>query len=423
MIPKLKHFRTKNFKGVISLLAGNSVARIVTTIGGLLLANYYGPQSFGLYNVFLSYILILAIVSSFRIDSIMILLKDSKQIRNLFSGALIVILLTNFVIITIMGLLQVFQFVNFDLSYYILFLCGLGSILTGWNLSQYYLFTKYKLFKQISFAFALAAITSVVFQAVFYFLGLHENGLIYGWMVGLTASFLYNLRVSRSRIDKVNFKLLQESIKDNIKIVKYTYPSDSINSIANNIMPILIIAYFSKIEVGVYAMAFKILATPLGLFSSAVSGVYFQRAANLYNVDNRALEKLTYKVIFSNVGLMLLFVLLMNSVGIYILEMFFDEGWEDLRMYILALSFWIVCRSAWSPISDLDAVIRRNQYSLIFNIYLLSTNFIGLYYGVYKQNFLYSAWAFSILSGIGYLSLLAFVLYSLRKDVKKQEVQ
>lgn len=420
MATQLKQFKTKNFRGVLSLLAGNSIARVTTTLGGVLLANYYGPESFGIYNVFLSYILILSILSSFRIDSIMILLKDYKQIRNLFSGALLVILLSNFVIISGMSLLQAFHLVRFDVSYYVLFLCGIGSILTGWNLSQYYLFTKYKLFKQISFAFALASITSVAFQTLFYFIELRENGLIYGWMVGLAASFIYNIRVSRSRINKVNFKLLQKSIKKNIKIVKYTYPSDSINSIANNIMPILIVAYFTTTEVGVYAMAFKILSTPLVLLASAVGGVYFQRAANLYGVDNRTLEKLTYKVILSNVGLISLFVILMNTIGIYILELFFKEGWEELRAYLLALSFWIVARSAWSAISDLDAVLRRNQISLIFNIYLLAVNFVGLYYGVYKNDFIYSAWLFSILSGIGYLSLTGFVLYQLRKEVNKQ---
>src|SRR5690554_2035135 len=420
MTSKLKQFKTKNFRGVLSLLAGNSVARMTTTLGGLLLANYYGPESFGIYNVFLSYILILSILSSFRIDSIMILLKDYKQIRNLFSGALLVILLSNFVIISGMSLLQAFHLVRFDVSYYVLFLCGIGSILTGWNLSQYYLFTKYKLFKQISFAFALASITSVAFQTLFYFIELRENGLIYGWMVGLAASFIYNIRVSRSRINKVNFKLLQKSIKKNIKIVKYTYPSDSINSIANNIMPILIVAYFTTTEVGVYAMAFKILSTPLVLLASAVGGVYFQRAANLYGVDNRTLEKLTYKVILSNIGLISLFVILMNTIGIYILELFFKEGWEELRAYLLALSFWIVARSAWSAISDLDAVLRRNQISLIFNIYLLAVNFVGLYYGFYKNDFIYSAWSFSILSGIGYLSLTGFVLYQLRKEVNEQ---
>lgn len=420
MATQLKQFKTKNFRGVLSLLAGNSIARVTTTLGGVLLANYYGPESFGIYNVFLSYILILSILSSFRIDSIMILLKDYKQIRNLFSGALLVILLSNFVIISGMSLLQAFHLVRFDVSYYVLFLCGIGSILTGWNLSQYYLFTKYKLFKQISFAFALASITSVAFQTLFYFIELRENGLIYGWMVGLATSFIYNIRVSRSRINKVNFKLLQKSIKKNIKIVKYTYPSDSINSIANNIMPILIVAYFTTTEVGVYAMAFKILSTPLVLLASAVGGVYFQRAANLYGVDNRTLEKLTYKVILSNIGLISLFVILMNTIGIYILELFFKEGWEELRAYLLALSFWIVARSAWSAISDLDAVLRRNQISLIFNIYLLAVNFVGLYYGVYKNDFIYSAWSFSILSGIGYLSLTGFVLYQLRKEVNEQ---
>lgn len=415
MKSKIKQLVTNNTRGVLSLLAGNTTARIVTTIGGLVLANYYGAESYGVFSVFLSYILIISILSSLRIDSMIALLRDTKQIINLFNGALLTILGANFTIISIISLLKYTGIIQFDLSYYLLLLIGLGSTLTAWNLSQFFLFTKYKLYKQISFSFALSAIISVLFQTLFYFTSNEENGLIYGWMIGLLASFIFNARVTKNRVRKVDYQLFKKSIQENIKVLKYTYPSDTINTIANNIMPILIIAYFTTAEVGVYAMAFKILTMPLVLLANAFGGVFYPKAASLYQRDNEALKKLTYNTILINVALITLFVIAMNTIGIYLLELFLKEGWEDLRSYILALSFWIIARSLWSSISDLDAVLRKNHYSLVFNIYLLLVNFIGIYYGVLKQDFIYSAWTFSILSGIGYIGLTSFVLYKLRK--------
>ena len=413
-----KQFQTKNFKGVVSLLAGNTISKVIVTVGGLLLANYYGPDSYGVYNVFISYIMILPVLSGFRLDNIMILQTGSKEIRNLFSGIVTITLFTTTIMISVMAILKLLNIASFQMSFFILLLTGIGAVLTGWNLSQNNLFTKFKLFKQISTAFVISSIFSVIFQAVFYFLGLTENGLIYGWIVGLIASFLYNLRVSKGQLTRVNIPMFRESVKEHINIVKFTYPSDALNAIANNILPILILFYFTKTEVGIYGMAFKILSVPLVLLSGSVSRVYFQKAVSLSQSDKKSLENLTYKVIFSNVEIIAGFVLVINTVGIFLLDLFLKDSWDGLGSYILALSFWILARSAMNPIASIVMVINKNHYSLIFNIYLLLVNFVGIYIGVQQNDFLYCVWIFSILSGIGYLVLLAVVLYNLKKDVK-----
>ncbi len=413
-----KQFQTKNFKGVLSLLAGNTISKLIVTVGGLVLANYYGPDSYGIYNVFISYIMILPVLSGFRLDNIMILQKGSKEIRNLFSGIVVITLVTTTLMISVMAILKLLNLASFQMSFFILMLTGIGAVLTGWNLSQNNLFTKFKLFKQISTAFVISSVISVIFQAVFYFLGLTENGLIYGWIVGLTASFIYNVRVSKGQLIRVNIPVFKQSVKQHIDIVKFTYPSDSINAIANNIMPILILLYFTKAEVGIYGMAFKILSVPLVLLSGSVSRVYFQKAVSLSQSNPKSLEKLTYKVIFTNLALIAGFVFLMNTVGIYLLDLFLKDSWDGLGSYILALSFWILARSAMNPIAPIVMVINKNHYSLIFNVYLLLVNFVGIYVGVQQNDFLYCVWIFSILSGMGYLVLLGMVLYNLKKDVK-----
>lgn len=416
-----KQFQTKNFKGVLSLLAGNTISKIIVTIGGLILANYYGPDSYGIYNVFLSYILILPVLAGFRLDNIMILQKGSKEIRNLFSGIVTITLFMTVLMISVMAVLKLSGLASFQMSFFVLILTGIGAVLTGWNTSQNNLFTKFRLFKQISTAFVISSVVAVIFQAVFYVSGFTENGLIYGWILGLTASFLYNVRVSKGQLIKVNIPVFKQSVKEHLEIVKFTYPSDSINAIANNIMPILILLYFTQAEVGIYGMAFKILSVPLVLLSGSVSRVYFQKAVSLNHSDKRGLEELTHKVIFSNVAIIFGFVLLINTVGIYLLDLFLKESWDGLGSYVLALSFWILARSAMNPIASLVVVIKKNHYSLIFNIYLLLVNFIGIYIGVQQNDFLYCVWIFSILSGIGYLVLLGMVLYNLKKNVKVSE--
>lgn len=414
-----KQFQTKNFKGVLSLLAGNTIAKSVVTLGGLILANYYGPDSYGLYNVFLSYIMILPVLGSFRLENIMILQRGSTEIRNLFSGILIVSMISISLMVGLMLLLKALGVFSFRLPYYLLLLTAFGGILSAWNLAQNNLFTKYKLFQQISTSFIIASVFSVVFQAIFYFLNWTETGLIYGWIVGLTASFIYNARVAKGRLLKVDFGLFKQSIREHKRIVQYTYPSDAINTIANNIMPILVLFYFTQAEVGIYSMAFKILSVPLMLLSDSVSRVYFQKAASLQHHDRSALYKLTKKVILPNVGIIFVFVLLMNTIGVYLLKIFLDSRWDSLGAFILAMSFWILARSAMNPISPVIVVINKNHYSLIFNLYLLLVNFIALYIGVVQNDFLMCIWTFSFLSGIGYLVLMVMVLINLKKNAEQ----
>lgn len=414
-----KQFQTKNFKGVLSLLAGNTISKVILTIGGLFLAKWYGPENYGVYTVFLSYIAILPSLTNLQLDSILMLQKSSKDVRNVFSGAIFLIFfLTSLLVLTVYSL-QISGCVDSDLPNNVILLCGFGGILTAWNLSQNAFFTKYKLFKQISTAYILASICSVGFQFIFYLLGWHENGLIYGWIVGLTASFLYNLRVSKGRLGKVDISAFKNSIRENKNILKYHYTSTVINTFANYILPILAIIYFSKLEVGVYGMAMKVLSTPLVLVASSVSKVYFQKSVHLYFHDRKNLQTLTHRICTSSFFIMLVFVLLVNTVGIYILELIFTgDEWVGLRKYLLILSLWILARSAINPIASIMVVINRNQYSLIFNVYLLIINLIAIFAGAYYDNFDYSLYIFTIGSSLGYFTQLLAILYDLKKLAK-----
>lgn len=416
-----KQFQTKNFRGVVSLLAGNTISKAILIIGGFYLAKWYGPESYGVYTVFLSYIVILPALSSLQLDNILMLQKGSKDVRNMFSGTVLIIFLITSLLVTVSSLLKGLGLIHIDLPFYIIILCGIGGILTGWNLTQNAMFTKYKLFKQISTAFILASLCSVTFQLVFYLIGWKENGLIYGWLVGLIASFFYNLRVSKERWERIDIRAFKKSVNEHINIIKYSYTSTALNTVANNILPIMVFAYFGKLEIGVYGLAIKILSTPLVLMASSISKVYFQKSVTLYHHDRKGLQGLTYRVCSLSFLVILVFVILINTIGIYILEMFFSGNeWVGLRLDLLVLSIWILARSAINPIASIMVVINRNQYSLIFNVYLLIVNLIAIYVGVSYNSFEYCLYIFAIFSSLGYVTQLIAILIDLNKIAKSE---
>ena len=413
MKSKLQKFQTKNAKGVLSLLAGNTVAQIILVLGGFVLGRWYGPEFSGTYNVFLSFVAILSILCSFRLENIFVISNSPREIRNLFS--VLIVVSTIAITLFFLGYFVVEQIIPLGTSLWIVFLSCLGAIFTAWYNIQTSLFTKYKLFRKISIGFVLNAIVTIAFQFVFYGLDYHENGLIYGTLVGTIVTTIYFFSITKGRFSKINFLLAQHTVKRNSEIVKYTLPSESLNVFANNVMNILLAFYFAKTDVGFYAMSAKVLVTPLVLLSNSMSKVFFQKSAQMAHARAHQLFDLSKQVVGYNVLLISVFLVLMNTLGVYILEWILGDAWKGLHWYVLILSFWILCRSALNPIQSVVLVIKKNHYALIFNVYLVLITVVSVMIGGHQNDIILTLILYSFSAGLGYLVQLYFVMKELKK--------
>jgi len=413
---KLDKFKTKNAKGVLSLLAGNTIAQVIMVAGGLILASLYGPEASGTYNVFLSFVAILSILTTFRLENIFVISKSSKAIRNLFT--VLLLLSTIVTVVFFLGYAAVEEIFSLKTSLFIVFLSCVAGLFTAWNNVQNSLFTKYKFFKSISTGFVINALFSVLFQFIFYAMGYKETGLIYGTIFGTILSCAYYFSITKGRFSSINFALAQQTILSNKEIIKYTLPSESLNAIANNLMPILLAVYFLKEDVGFYGNAAKVLVVPLTLLSNSMSKVFFQKSAGM--IDHRAhqLYDLSKKIILYNVAAITVFLLLMNFVGIFILEWILGPEWKGLHIMTWILSFWILCRSAMNPIQQIVVVIKKNHYAFYFNIYLVLVTIATCIIGGLNKNLLLTLSLYSFFAGIGYLIQLYFVMKELKRYKK-----
>jgi len=413
---KLQKFKTKNAKGVLSLLAGNTIAQVIMLVGGLILARIYGPEASGTYNAFLSFVAILSILTTFRLENIFVISKSSKAIRNLFMTLLLISSIVT--ILFFLGYAVVEKIFSLKTSIFIVFLSCIAGLFTAWNNVQNSLFTKYKLFKSISTGFVINALFSVLFQFIFYWMGYKETGLIYGTIFGTVLSCAYYFTLTKGRFTSIDFGLARKTIFNNREIIKYTLPSESLNAVANNLMPIMIAFYFLKEDVGFVGNASKVLVVPLTLLSNSMSKVFFQKSAGM--IDHRAHElyDLSKKVVVYNVVAIAVFLLLMNFIGIFILEWILGPEWKGLHMMTWILSFWILCRSAMNPIQQIVVVIKKNHYALYFNIYLVLITFITCIVGGLNKNILLTLSLYSFFAGMGYLVQLYFVMKELKRYKK-----
>ncbi|MDB4048041.1 lipopolysaccharide biosynthesis protein, partial [Polaribacter sp.] len=154
------------------------------------------------------------------------------------------------------------------------------------------------------------------------------------------------------------------------------------------------------------------------LISSSVSNVFFQKSSELLNENKTELLKLTKKIVSINLILMLAFLIVVNTVGMTILESIFNNKWNNLRSYSLILSILILGRSTFNPISSLVVVLNKNLESLIFNIYLFMVNLIAVYFGYLYNDITITILILAIFGGMGYILLLAYFLNHLKTIVK-----
>ena len=115
-------------------------------------------------------------------------------------------------------------------------------------------------------------------------------------------------------------------------------------------------------------------------------------------------------------------LLLINLVGIHLLTYFFGENWSEMNSFILLLSFLILARSTFNPISAIVEVTNKNHIDLIFNTYLLIINLVGFYVGFIYNDLIYMIQLISLFGGIGYLAILWYFMNLLKKYtlIKKQ---
>jgi len=404
------------YKDIATLFSGTVIAQIISVFGALFLAKIYAPEMYGYYSVFLSFVGILTIINSLKFEYIVITEKSEEKSINTVNSLILIILL-----------ISIFHFVFFSVfqSYFldkgIAFSLLIFSTITALFLSITKLFesfnTRKSLFKSIATGRVIMAIGVILFQFIFYFYS--SKGLIYGYLVAVLITLFYFLFGLKKIINFPNIGLFKKTVKSHINIFKFAFPSGLINGIAIHIMPILMLGFFSASSSGIYALSLKIVAVPLFIISSSVSQVYFQKSSNYFNHSKQKLHKLTKNIVIYNVSIMLASLVLINTVGVYLLNLLFDNNWNNLSKYVMILSIFMLCKSSFSPISSIIIVTNKMHIGLVFNVSLVIINFFAIYIGYIYDNLIFTVLILSIIGGLGYVVLLFYFL-SLLKSYKNE---
>ncbi len=406
---------SKNKQSFLSILTGNIISKVILTLGGFYLAFEYGSENFGIYSVFLSYISIISVIASFRLESIIVITPNNNDVRNLYLLSLVVSFISTIVVTILLISFQILSNIILLKNLIMFPLIGIGSIFYSWNIIQNNYLSKLDQFHNLSLGIIISSLITILAQYIFLKLNYFIYGLIYGNIIGLLTFFIFFIIRDKNTLFNWNLNSALKNIKTNLRTIKLEYSSSIINTVANNILPILVLFYFGTIETGIIGLSIKLLVTPLILFSTSFSSIFFKESVLLINSDRKKLFETTRKVVILNFMIMLIYLIIINTIGVLLLKTFFSYNWNKLELYLIILSFWVLARSTINPIATIFMVIKKNHYLLTFNIYLLIITISSLYIGYSNNNLIISLTLYSILTSIGYITLLLIILNKLSK--------
>lgn len=340
---KLKYFKIPPFlKSVITLSLGTFFSQLLGFLFLPILSRVYSPQEFGLFYTFTGITQILCLFSTLKYEKSIILPEKKNDSNSL-------IILTTFIIlifataslITIFFINQL-GFSTGEIDNFIFYI-PITIIFFSFYSVIIQFFQRDEKFKIISLLGLFQSLFIFGLSSFFYFIHI-KDGLILGYILGCFFSILFIVITQYSKFRQIFFDINLESIKINffkyIDFPKYYLLYDLLSSGLTFVVPIIISTFYSKVECGLFTMAYRILMVPVIVISIAVSNVFLVKAKKEYYQSSNF--SILFKKTFKKLILISLFIYVpIFLFGGTIISFLLGAKWVDIDLYIKIISIFL----------------------------------------------------------------------------------
>jgi O-antigen/teichoic acid export membrane protein len=354
-------------------MTGTVVAQTIPIILSPILTRLYSPEAYGLFAIYSSAIVVLAVICTGRYELSIMLPKEDKDAVNL--GALTVS--TNLaasilflLIVCVFNKLISEKLGNPAISPW-LYLMPLSMVIIGSYQTLNFWVSRKKLYRKIASSKLWQAVSTGIANLCFGLTGIGAAGLILGGFIGqIVSAAVLGCLVWRED-SGLRHLVSKEQMKKNAIVYKnfpqYSLPTALLDSCSNN-LPVFILAHlFSNNVAGFYALALKTLGAPMGFIGDSISQVFYQQFAE--HIDSpeksRSLLIKTWKHL-ALIALLPMLIILLFGQNIFTLV--FGVQWGDAGRIasILAPMFYLIFIS--SPTSSTYNVLGMQKAGFIFGL-------------------------------------------------------
>lgn len=361
-------------RNILTLLKGNIFAQALPILCMPLLTRLYTPESFGVFTLYLSIVLSFTSIVGLRYEYGILLPKKNLIAWHLLILAAKITLIISVVIgiIFISISVQIADLLQSSALTPWLALVGFNILIIGMTQLLTFWFNRNKQYKLITNQRMLQSTSSNGTQII---LGLGFNfgvsGLILGNLFGQLITLVYSVKRifpseynHQSKPKKIEKKLLNHFKR----LPLYNAPTALIDALRLNGINVLLSAFFSISSLGQFALAWRLLQSPISLINGALSQVYYQHFTQLPHKERHPFLCSCIKKSFV-IGILPFTVLYFISEWLFIL--LFGEEWRQAGYICSILVPWLFLNFITSPISSIYVVLKQEKILLIFSIFYM----------------------------------------------------
>jgi len=375
-----------------------------------LLTRLYGPEAFGVAALFTTALQITVSVCTWRFDHI-IPNTDNRQAAAAASGIGLGILMFFVVICTIVLLLSPtalhvwhgYAILGSLLLYLPIALSGTGiqHLFRGWYVREGNL-------ASISTARIIQTCSYLIIAVSLGAIGLEQHGLIIAASLSVCFPIVMlwkNSELLASKLQRLSLSKLQVVARKHFNQASLAAIVALVNVTSLTAPVVLLSQLYSAVELGWYALMYRVVTTPLGTITNALSISFWSRSAELIREKNSSQALQLYLSITKKMLIPAVLVVLFAVVAPYLIPVVFGDEWNGAGRVLQATTPMLIGYTLFSATNHL-IVLRQQGLQLIADGLRLSLMFLSMLFA-YNLNwdFEIAVLALSISSFCGHLCL------------------
>jgi O-antigen/teichoic acid export membrane protein len=387
-------------KNVLTLLSGTVIAQALPILFAPILTRIFSPEEFAVYGVYVALVTFCTVLSSGRYELAIILPEDDSKAISLLSLSYRLLFIFSLIVLLVVFLFHdklISLLGHEELSGWIyllpigVFLLGSFNILNYWN-------NRKKRFKNLSLARVGQATTTLGVNAAAGFTkhGFPENGVakvladvqsnpglnsgvsklgVLGLIGGHVCGVLISNTVLLYRFLKNDRSLLKQTNKAERRSVakEYrTFPkvnmahalSDKVQGIS---LPFIMLYFFAEKMFGFYSYTVRIVRAPLGMVSSSIGQVFYQKGAEQYNQQGD-ISKLVVATMKKTAMIGIPCLLILVFFGPDLFAFIFSDEWRVSGEFAQILAPWLILNFIVSPVSQVPLIVNKQREAFLLSL-------------------------------------------------------
>lgn len=406
MTPRVRSGFVRN---VLTLMAGTSIAQVVTVAISPVLTRFYEPADFGVFAALSAITSLTAVISTGRYEVAVPLPHSEQEGSQLVGLAMLLSVVTALVVLAVVlvfGDAAAVLIGGEKLGAWLYVVPGMVVVMGATQALQYWL-TRRSTFRPIATAgVAQSIVAACVNLAV---APLHAGplglitGLVAGQVVALCVLSLFLLNAPEYRPSRLRWQGMRAQAVAQVKFPKFDLPNALSYALSQRGILVLITGFFTRSAVGMYSLTERVILSPFAILTNAYGQVFYQRLAETWRTKPAACGDEVARGMTQLARLLALpFIALAVSCK-FLVPIVFGTRWADLYLYVLIMAPNAFLTLIVAPAGNVLRVVDRQDLSLLLNARLFVCRFAALaiaaralHWGIYRSLLVLSATTFII---------------------------